>query len=94
MVASAHGGLPEIVRDGETGVLVAPGDAVALARALAGLRDDPELRERLGAAARADVRERFAPSLLLDRVQGLYDRVLSSAQASPVGRDRARSHRG
>ena len=80
VVASAHGGLPEIVRDGETGVLVAPGDVGALAGALAALRDDPERRERLGAAARLDVRERFAPERLLERVQALYDRVLSSAR--------------
>ena len=78
VVATAHGGLPEIIRDGETGVLVAPRDAAALAGALASLRDDPPLGERLGAAAAADVRERFAARLLLERVQTLYDRVLSA----------------
>ena len=75
VVASAHGGLPEILRDGETGVLVRPGDPDALADALGALRDDPARRERLGAAAAADVRERFAPGRLLERVQALYDRV-------------------
>jgi len=73
VVAAAHGGLPEIVRDGTTGVLVPPADAGALAGALGALRDDPARREALGAAAAADVRRRFAPSLLLDRVQALYD---------------------
>jgi glycosyltransferase involved in cell wall biosynthesis len=76
VVAAAHGGLPEIVRDGVTGRLVAPGDASALATALAQLRADPALRERLGAAAAADVRERFAPALLLARTQALYDELL------------------
>ena len=61
VVAADHGGLPEILRDGATGVLVTPGDPAALAAALAGLRDDPAQRELLGAAAAADVRERFAP---------------------------------
>ncbi|HEV2736717.1 MAG TPA: glycosyltransferase, partial [Longimicrobiaceae bacterium] len=61
VVASAHGGLPEIVRDGRTGVLVSPGDPRALAATLARLRDDPGHRERLGAAAADDVRARFAP---------------------------------
>ena len=70
VVAAAHGGLPEIVRDGETGLLVAPGDPVALAAALAGL--DPATAERLGSAAAADVAERFAPERLLDGVQALY----------------------
>jgi glycosyltransferase involved in cell wall biosynthesis len=78
VVAADHGGLPEIVRDGVTGRLVAPGDAGALAAALADLRADPARRERLGAAAAADVRERFAPALLLERTQALYDELLAT----------------
>jgi glycosyltransferase involved in cell wall biosynthesis len=76
VVAANHGGLPEILRDGETGLLVTPGDRAALAAALAGLAGDPQRRERLGAAAAADVRERFAPERLLDRAQALYDDVV------------------
>jgi glycosyltransferase involved in cell wall biosynthesis len=75
VVASAHGGLPEIISDGATGRLVPPGDPAALARAAATLIGDPPLRERLGTAAAADVRERFAPQRLLDSVQALYDRL-------------------
>jgi glycosyltransferase involved in cell wall biosynthesis len=77
VVAAAHGGLPEIVRDGETGVLVAPGDPAALADALVALRDDPARRAAMGAAAAADVRERFAAPRLVDEVQGLYDELLA-----------------
>jgi glycosyltransferase involved in cell wall biosynthesis len=77
VVAAAHGGLPEIIRDGETGRLVAPGDPSALASALAALRDDPAQRERFGAAAAADVRARFAPARLLERTQALYDELLA-----------------
>ena len=76
VVAADHGGLPEILRDGETGLLVTPGDCAALARALAQLQADPARRERLGAAAAADVRERFAPERLLERTQALYDDVI------------------
>lgn len=76
VVASDHGGLPEIVRDGETGVLVRPGDPRALAAALAGLAGDPARRERLGAAAADDVRRRFPPARLLERVQAIYDELL------------------
>jgi glycosyltransferase involved in cell wall biosynthesis len=72
VVASNHGGLPEILRDGETGLLVPPGDAVALAAAIAGAD-----RERLGAAAAADVAGRFAPARMLDAIQARYDRLLS-----------------
>jgi glycosyltransferase involved in cell wall biosynthesis len=78
VVASAHGGLPEMLRDGETGVLVAPGDAAALATAIAALADDPQRRSALGAAARADVRARFSNAAMLDAVQALYDELLIS----------------
>ena len=82
VVAARHGGLPEILRDGATGVLVAPGDAAALAAALARLHAGPAERARLGAAAATDVRERFAPARLLGRIQGLYDAVLHRASGS------------
>ncbi len=72
VVAAAHGGLPEIVRDGRTGRLVAPGDHRALATTLAALAADPGERERLGAAAALDVRERFAPDRLARALEGLY----------------------
>jgi glycosyltransferase involved in cell wall biosynthesis len=75
VVAAAHGGLTEIFIDGETGVLVAPGDDRALAAALAELRADPARRAALGAAAAVDVRERFSADRLLDGVQALYDRL-------------------
>jgi glycosyltransferase involved in cell wall biosynthesis len=76
VIAAAHGGLPEIIRDRRTGRLVPPGDPRALARSAAELLGDPLERERLGAAAAADVRERFAPQRLLAAVQNLYDEVL------------------
>jgi hypothetical protein len=76
VIAAAHGGLPEIVRDGETGLLVPPGDAAALARACASLLDDDALRARLGSAAATDARERFSADRLRDSVQRLYDEVL------------------
>lgn len=77
VVASAHGGLPEVIADGLTGLLVAPGDPSALASALNRLRADPDLAARLGAAARRDVSRRFAPGRLLEAVQGIWDEVIS-----------------
>jgi len=76
VIASAHGGLPEIISDGRTGRLVAPGDPSALAVAAAALLDDPSARARLGAEAAADVRGRFAPGVLLEAIHGLYDELL------------------
>jgi len=76
VIAAAHGGLPEIINNHETGLLVAPGDASALAQAAAELIDDPALRERLGAAASVDIAKRFSAEALLSGVQTLYERLL------------------
>jgi glycosyltransferase involved in cell wall biosynthesis len=60
IVATTGGALPEVVgRDGETGLLVPPADPSALAAALGRVLDDPELRERIGAAGRQRTLERF-----------------------------------
>lgn len=76
VVATDGGALPEIVTDGETGLLVPPGDADALARALMTLLDDPARARALGAAGRARVRERFTIARTRDRIQTLYDQIL------------------
>jgi glycosyltransferase involved in cell wall biosynthesis len=76
--AAAHGGLPEIVRDGQTGVLVPPGDSGALAAALTALAADPGRNARLGSAAAYDVRAGFSADALLEAVQDVYDEVLES----------------
>jgi glycosyltransferase involved in cell wall biosynthesis len=77
VVAADHGGLPEILGERTTGRLVVPASPVALASVLAELRSDPQQRERLGAAAAADVRRRFAPERLLAHTQALYDGLLA-----------------
>jgi glycosyltransferase involved in cell wall biosynthesis len=55
VVATSVGGVPEVVHDGENGLLVPPNDAAALAAALRRVLDDPELRARLAAGARPSV---------------------------------------
>lgn len=77
VVAAAHGGLPEMLRDGETGMLVEPGDHHALASALRKLAEDPGLRSRLGNAAATDVTTRFPPGRMLERLQETYVTLLS-----------------
>ncbi len=77
VLASATGGLPEIIDERRTGRLFAPGDARGLAELAAELIERPEERERLGRAAAADVRERFAPARMLEQLQDCYDYVVS-----------------
>jgi glycosyltransferase involved in cell wall biosynthesis len=59
VVASALSGIPELVIDGSSGLTVPPGDAPAIAAALRRLHEDPELRARLGVAARERVVAEF-----------------------------------
>jgi glycosyltransferase involved in cell wall biosynthesis len=77
VIATDTGGVGEIVRDGENGVLVPPGDADALAGAIRRYLDDDALQERLRAAARASV-EAFAPARIYDRL----DEILHEAARS------------
>ena len=58
VIASDLGALPELVKDGETGLLFPPGDAAALAERIARLSGDAALRARLGAQARTQIREK------------------------------------
>jgi len=76
VVAARTGGLPEVVRDGETGYLAPPGDARALAERIGALLGDAALRERLGAAGRAWALEMFTWERVVERVLGCYDRAV------------------
>jgi glycosyltransferase involved in cell wall biosynthesis len=76
IVASDIGGLRDIVRDGETGLLVAPGDRAALSEALRRLSRDGPLRERLGAAARQRAGE-FSPEAIVPRFEAAYERAVA-----------------
>lgn len=64
-VATAAGGLPEVVEDGVTGILVPPSDADALAEAIATLLSDSGMREDMGAAGQQRAREHFSLQAIL-----------------------------
>jgi glycosyltransferase involved in cell wall biosynthesis len=72
VVASAVGGLLDLVVDGETGIHVPPGDVVALRAALERLLADRSLRRRMGEAGRARVRERFSWDAVTDATLEAY----------------------
>jgi len=76
-IATDVGGPREIIRRGENGLLVPPGDAKALAEAIRLLWGDAELRTRLGRAAAVDVRERFGADRVVDEVEHVYERLLA-----------------
>jgi glycosyltransferase involved in cell wall biosynthesis len=79
VVATDVGGMAEAVIDGVTGFLVPPDDADALARALGRLVGDPELRTRMGAAARARYEEHFSPARQARAYEALYDELAPPA---------------
>ena len=76
VVATRVAGIPEVVQDGVTGLLVPPADAPAFGSALARVIADPELRRTIGAAASAFVRPRFGVDGYVASVTDLYDRLL------------------
>jgi glycosyltransferase involved in cell wall biosynthesis len=83
VVATAVGGVPEVVADGETGDLVAPGDPPALAAAILRLIRDPGLRAAMGAAARARS-GRYSAETLADETLSLYRELLRNRGKGPT----------
>jgi glycosyltransferase involved in cell wall biosynthesis len=78
VIATSVGGLRWLVEDGETGLVVAPGDAPALRAAIERLRDDITLRETLGSRARARARERFEWSTITTQLLRAYETACRS----------------
>jgi glycosyltransferase involved in cell wall biosynthesis len=75
VVVSEVGGIPEVVQDGESGLLVPPDDPEALGAALRRVLSDVDLRGRLGAAARQRVLDRFDLDVVWRRFDALYRQV-------------------
>jgi glycosyltransferase involved in cell wall biosynthesis len=76
VVATDVGSVAEVVRDGETGLLVPPEDPAALAAAMRQLLGQEELRRRLGAEGRRLVLERFTADRMARSFRALYDELL------------------
>jgi glycosyltransferase involved in cell wall biosynthesis len=74
VVATATGGIADMIVDGENGLLVPPGDEHKLAEAMARLLNDADLRARLAAGAAERVR-RFTASAVVERLEAVYARV-------------------
>ena len=87
VVASDTGGIPEVVLDGETGLLVPPRDPDSLAKALLTLLKDKSLSQRMGAAGYKRVRGYFTRDRAVDELEEIYASLLSDRRGSlsPAG---------
>jgi L-malate glycosyltransferase len=74
-VSTSVGGIPEVVEDNESAVLVPAGDAAALAKALEALLEDETRRHALGRAAQARARELFSAAAIVPRYEALYRKL-------------------
>jgi phosphatidyl-myo-inositol dimannoside synthase len=77
LVATAVGGIPEVIRDGENGLLVPQKDPVALAAAIERVRADPELRHQLSLQAREFAVERLSWEATIDALQRTFERAIA-----------------
>ena len=82
VVASAVGGLPEVIEHGRTGFLHAPDDLAGMAASGLAVLEDAALRERITTAARRDVGRRFCTDVVVPRYEACYERLVAGAGAS------------
>jgi glycogen(starch) synthase len=84
VVAGNVGGVPELVRDGDNGFLVTPGDTGRLGQALAELCRSAELRERFGARSRQIYEAEFTLARMVQRTNAFYDRLTGRSTTTPA----------
>jgi glycosyltransferase involved in cell wall biosynthesis len=102
VIAARIGGLEDIVRDGETGLLVPPGEAEPLAAAMLALAGDPARAETMGREARRRALERFPEDRCTERTEEVYrywldlrgngSRAASLVSAAPASNASTKSH--
>lgn len=85
VVATRVGGIPDIVIDGNTGVLVSPGDTTSMAEALIALLRDRERLRTMGDAARAYVLPRFGLDRMVMRIEALYEELIREKRLQDCG---------
>ena len=83
-VATAVGGVPELVQDGMTGLLTPPGDPAALASALERMLQDRQFRAKLSLAARQRAEAMFSVHRQADQLLGLWSEILEQGLTTPV----------
>jgi len=78
VVATRLGGVPEVIKEGKTGLLVPPRDPEALAEAVMRLLRDPELRARMGEAARASITSAYTVEAMVEAIEAVYDELIEA----------------
>lgn len=86
VIATGVGGVASVVRDGETGLVVPPGDSTTLARRILELLDDPTTARAIGNAGQADVVARFGTTAMVRSTMAVYNDVMetSADDSGPV----------
>lgn len=85
VIATRVGAIPSVIKDGETGLLLEPGDAHGLRSAVARLLSQPDLCRRIGAAAYNWVSRNYTSEAMALKYRQMYDEVLGTPAIPPVG---------
>jgi len=84
VIGTRAGGTPEMILENETGFLVPPSDAPALADAIARLAGDAFLRKRMGSAGRERVEDFFSLRVMTDKIEALYLREYEMVRGTEI----------
>ena len=91
VIASAVGGIPDVIEDGVNGLLIPAGDTQALAAAMRRLIDDPDFARKLGGAARATIAARYTTEPMLERLEQVYQSLGLQAADNRFSFDRGQT---
>ncbi|HWL39417.1 MAG TPA: N-acetyl-alpha-D-glucosaminyl L-malate synthase BshA [Gemmatimonadaceae bacterium] len=81
VIGTKAGGLPEVIRDGETGILCEIGDVAGMARAALAILQDPDRWSAMSTLAATDARQRFSRDAIVERYETLYRRTLATRKS-------------
>ena len=86
VIATGVGGVVSVIRDGETGLVVPPGDSTAMARRIFELLDDPTTARAIGKAGQTDVVARFGTTAMVRSTVAVYNDVMETSddESDPV----------
>ena len=91
VVATRVGGVPAIVRNNQTGLLIPPSDVNALSAALVRLLDDPSLAKELGEAAQDHINQRFDAACMVRKIESLYEEALNKIRTPIMKNEQAQT---